>query len=276
MQIRYAVGKEQYQRMTTEELRRHFLVENLFTLGRSELLYWETERTVLGGIVPVDAPLALENEPELASDYFCERREAGAFNLGGPGEVIVDGKTFALGLRDAIYIGRGSREVSFVSTDAANPARFYLISYPAHAAYPTQLVAKGSANRVDLGATATANERTIFQYIHEGGAKSCQLVTGLTQLNTGSIWNTMPPHTHLRRSEVYFYFDLPDSAAVFHFMGEGQETRHLVLHSGQAVLSPSWSIHSGCATEAYAFIWAMGGENQKFTDMDGIKISDLK
>lgn len=276
MQIRYAVGKEQYQRMTTEELRRHFLVENLFTHGRSELLYWETERTVLGGIVPVDAPLALENEPELASDYFCERREAGAFNLGGPGEVIVDGKTFALGLRDAIYIGRGSREVSFVSTDAANPARFYLISYPAHAAYPTQLVAKGSANRVDLGATATANERTIFQYIHEGGAKSCQLVTGLTQLNTGSIWNTMPPHTHLRRSEVYFYFDLPDSAAVFHFMGEGQETRHLVLHSGQAVLSPSWSIHSGCATEAYAFIWAMGGENQKFTDMDGIKISDLK
>jgi 4-deoxy-L-threo-5-hexosulose-uronate ketol-isomerase len=276
MQIRYAVGKEQYKYMINEELRRHFLVENLFIPGRSELLYWETERTVLGGIVPVDAPIALENEPELASDYFCERREAGAFNLGGPGEVIVDGQTFALGLRDAIYIGRGSREVSFVSTDAANPARFYLISYPAHAAYPTQLVAKGSANRVDLGATATANERTIFQYIHEGGAKSCQLVTGLTQLNTGSIWNTMPPHTHLRRSEVYFYFDLPNSAAVFHFMGEGQETRHLVVHSGQAVLSPSWSIHSGCATEAYAFIWAMGGENQKFTDMDGIKISDLK
>jgi 4-deoxy-L-threo-5-hexosulose-uronate ketol-isomerase len=276
MQIRYAVGKEQYQRMTTEELRRHFLVEKLFEAGRSELVYWETERTVLGGIVPTDGALALEAEPELASEYFCERREAGAFNLGGPGEVIVDGERFALGLRDGIYIGRGSREVSFVSSDSANPARYYLISYPAHAAHPTRLVAREGANRVDLGATATANERTIFQYIHEGGAPSCQLVTGMTQLKTGSIWNTMPPHTHLRRSEVYFYFDLPETAAVFHFMGAGDETRHLVLHGGQAVLSPSWSIHCGCATEAYSFIWAMGGENQKFTDMDGIKISDLK
>jgi 4-deoxy-L-threo-5-hexosulose-uronate ketol-isomerase len=276
MQIRYSVGKEQYQRMTTEELRRHFLVEHLFIPGRSALLYWETERTVLGGIVPTDTPLALEPDPALASEYFCERREAGAFNLGGPGEVIVDGQHFALGLRDAIYIGRGSRDVSFVSSDKSNPARFYLISYPAHAIYPTRLVAKESANRVDLGASSTANERTIFQYIHERGAPSCQLVTGLTQLNTGSIWNTMPPHTHLRRSEVYLYFDLPESAAVFHFMGEGHETRHILIHSGQAVLSPSWSIHAGCATEAYAFIWAMGGENQRFTDMDGIKISDLK
>jgi 4-deoxy-L-threo-5-hexosulose-uronate ketol-isomerase len=276
MQIRYAVGKEQYPRMTTGELRRHFLVENLFRPGHSEMVYWETERTVLGGIVPTDVPLALASDPALASDYFCERREAGAFNLGGPGEVIVDGQSFALGLRDAVYIGRGSREVSFASTDKANPARFYLISYPAHAAYPTRLVAKEGANCVDLGATASANERTIFQYIHEGGAPSCQLVTGMTQLKTGSIWNTMPPHTHLRRSEVYFYFDLPETAAVFHFMGEGHETRHIVMHSGDAVLSPSWSIHSGCATEAYAFIWAMGGENQRFTDMDGIKVSDLK
>ena len=276
MQIRYSVGREQYHRMTTEELRRHFLVENLFQPGRAELVYWETERTVLGGIVPTGAPISLTAERELASEYFCERREAGAFNLGGPGEVIVDGQHFALGLRDAIYIGRGSREVSFVSLDAGNPARFYLISYPAHAVFPTRLVPKDGANRVELGASATANERTLFQYIHEGGAPSCQLVTGMTQLNTGSIWNTMPPHTHLRRSEVYFYFDLPESAAVFHFMGERQETRHNVLHSGQAFLSPSWSIHSGCATEAYAFIWAMGGENQKFTDMDGIAIADLK
>jgi 4-deoxy-L-threo-5-hexosulose-uronate ketol-isomerase len=276
MQIRYAAGKDQYERMTTAELRAHFLVENIFVPGRAELTYWETERTVLGGIVPVDAPISLETDPALAAEYFCERREAGVFNLGGPGEITVDGQKYALGLRDGLYISRGSREVSFTSSDKANPARFYLISYPAHTAYPTGVVAQGSANRVDLGATATANERTIFQYIHEGGARSCQLVTGMTQLKTGSIWNTMPPHTHLRRSEVYLYFDLPENAAVFHFMGAGDETRHLVIHSGQAVLSPSWSIHCGCATEAYSFIWAMGGENQKFTDMDGIKISDLK
>lgn len=276
MQIRYAVGKDHYQRMTTEELRRHFMVENIFLPGRAALTYWETERTVLGGIVPTSAPIPLASDPALASDYFCERREAGVFNLGGSGEIIVDGRSFALAPRDAIYIGRGSRDISFLSSDKANPARYYLISYPAHTAHPTCLVPLASANRVDLGASATANERTIFQYIHEGGAPSCQLVTGMTQLKTGSIWNTMPPHTHLRRSEVYFYFDLPENAAVFHFMGAGDETRHLVLHSGQAVLSPSWSIHSGCATEAYSFIWAMGGENQKFTDMDGIKISDLK
>jgi 4-deoxy-L-threo-5-hexosulose-uronate ketol-isomerase len=262
--------------MTTAELRRHFLVEDLFVPGSAEFLYWETERTVLGGIVPTGAPLVLDTDPALASAWFCERREAGAFNLGGPGEVSVDGQRFSLGHRDGIYVGRGSREVAFASSDPANPARYYLISYPAHATHPTCLVPRDSANRVDLGASATANERTIFQYIHEGGAPSCQLVTGMTQLKTGSIWNTMPPHTHLRRSEVYFYFDLPENAAVFHFMGSGDETRHLILRSGQAVLSPSWSIHCGCATEAYAFIWAMGGENQKFTDMDGIKISELK
>jgi 4-deoxy-L-threo-5-hexosulose-uronate ketol-isomerase len=276
MQIRYAVGKEQYQRMTTEELRRHFLVENLFVPGHGELVYWETERTVLGGIVPTTAPLPLESDPALASDFFCQRREAGAFNLGGPGIVTVDGKSFTLGLRDAIYIGRGSKDITFSSSDPSNPARYYFISYPAHAAHPTCIVPHDTANRVDLGAPATANERTIFQYIHEGGAPSCQLVTGMTQLKSGSIWNTMPPHTHLRRSEVYFYFDLPPGAAVFHFMGEGAETRHIVLHGDEAVLSPSWSIHCGCATEAYAFIWAMGGENRRFTDMDGIKIGDLK
>ncbi len=276
MQIRYATGKDEYPRMTTRELRERFLVENLFVPGRAELLYWETERTVLGGFVPTTAPLALEPDPALASDYFCERREAGVFNIGGPGEIVVDGARFTLAPRDALYLGRGSREVSFASADAAQPARYYLISYPAHTAYPTRLIPGAAANRVELGATAMANERTIFQYIHESGAPSCQLVTGMTRLKTGSIWNTMPPHTHLRRSEVYLYFDLPENAAAFHFMGAGQETRHLVVHSGQAVLSPSWSLHSGCATEAYSFIWAMGGENQKFTDMDGIDIRDLR
>ncbi len=221
-------------------------------------------------------PIPLETDPALCSSCSCERREAGAFNLGGPGEVVVDGRRFRLGRRDGIYIGRGSREVTFASEDEANPARYYLVSYPAHATHPTCLVPREAANRVELGAPATANQRTIFQYIHEGGAPSCQLVIGMTQLATGSTWNTMPPHTHLRRSEVYFYFDLPEEAAVFHFMGSGTETRHLVLHNEQAVLSPSWSIHCGCATEAYTFIWAMGGENQKFTDMDGIKISELR
>ena len=276
MQIRYSVGITEYERMTTAELRAHFLVEKLFIPGRSELVYWETERTVLGGVAPLNEPIALECDPALAAEYFCERREVGAFNLGGPGEVTVDGESFPVESRDGIYIGRGSREVSFGSKDKTHPAKYYLISYPAHAAHPTRVTPRSGANRVELGAQATANERTIFQYIHEGGAPSCQLVTGMTELKTGSIWNTMPPHTHLRRSEVYFYFDLPGKAAVIHLMGRGNETRHLVMLNEQAVLSPSWSIHAGSGTEAYSFIWAMGGENQRFTDMDGIKINALR
>jgi len=276
MHLRYATAPDQYQRMTTEELRAHFLVENIFIPGTAQLTYWETERTVLGGIVPTGAPIPLDTDPALAADFFLQRRELGAFNLGGPGQITVDGQSHPLAQRDCLYIGRGATQVRFHSDDPANPARYYIISYPAHTTHPTALIPASAANRVDLGAMPTANQRTIFQYIHETGAPSCQLVTGLTQLATGSIWNTMPPHTHLRRSEVYFYFDLPDDTAVFHFMGAGQETRHLILHSGQAVLSPSWSIHAGCATQSYAFIWAMGGENQRFTDMDGIKISDLK
>jgi 4-deoxy-L-threo-5-hexosulose-uronate ketol-isomerase len=276
MEIRYAVGKEHYQRMSTAELRQHFLVGKLFVPGSMQLVYWETDRAVIGGVIPDDGPLRLENDPVLAAEYFCERRELGAFNLGGPGEIAVDGQRFRLGSRDGIYMGRGSREVEFSSLEKENPARFFLISYPAHAAYPSCMIPHDAANRVDLGAVAAANQRTIFQYIHEGGARSCQLVTGMTRLQTGSIWNTMPPHTHARRSEVYFYFDLPENAAVVHLMGPGDETRHLVVLNEQAVLSPIWSIHAGCGTEAYSFIWAMGGENQKFTDMDAIKISDLK
>jgi len=262
--------------MSTEEQRRHFLVDKLFVPGAIELVYWETDRAILGGVVPSDGPLHLQNDPVIAAEYFCERRELGAFNLGGSGEVEVDGQRFPLGSRDAIYIGRGSREITFSSSVNHIPARFFLVSYPAHAAFPTCVIPRESANRLDLGAVATANQRTIFQYIHEGGARSCQLVTGMTQLKTGSIWNTMPPHTHARRSEIYFYFDLPENAAVFHFMGPRDETRHLVMLNEQAVLSPIWSIHCGCGSEAYSFIWAMGGENQKFADMDGIKISDLR
>ena len=276
MQIRLAVGRDQYQRLSTSELRAHFLVENLFVPDAIELVYWETERTVLGGVCPGAAPIPLETGAALASDYFCQRRELAAFNLGGPGEVTVDGQRFSVASRDAVYAGRGSREIVFSSADAGNPAQFYLVSYPAHATHPTCHIPHAAARRVDLGEAATANRRNLFQYIHEAGAPSCQLVAGLTQLETGSVWNTMPPHTHLRRSEVYFYFDLPDNAAVVHLMGAGDETRHLMVRSNQAVLSPSWSLHAGAGTQAYSFIWAMGGENQAFTDMDAIAVRDLR
>jgi 4-deoxy-L-threo-5-hexosulose-uronate ketol-isomerase len=276
MEIRYATGKDQYQRMTTEELRKHFLVEHLFTPGKTELVYWETERTVIGGIMPTAGPIPLGTEKELASEFFCERRELAAFNLGGAGDVVVDGHRYNIGPHDAIYIGRGSKEISFGSIGSENPAKYYLISYPAHAVHPTRAVPKSGANKLELGTQPTANERSLYQYIHEAGAPSCQLVAGMTQLKTGSIWNTMPPHTHLRRSEVYLYFAVPENAAVIHFMGTGDETRHIMMKSEQAVLSPSWSIHCGCATEAYSFVWAMGGENQRFTDMDGIAVNTLK
>jgi 4-deoxy-L-threo-5-hexosulose-uronate ketol-isomerase len=276
MQTRHAVSSDEFKRMTTEELRRHFLVEKLFTPGAIELLYWETDRTVIGGAVPTTGPLILPTAPALAANFFCERRELGLLNLGGSGEVVVDGARHPLAPLDGLYLGRGCRDISFLSTDRANPAKFFLTSYPAHLTHPTQLIPQSAANRVELGAQATANKRTIFQYIHEGGAKSCQLVMGLTRLETGSVWNTMPPHTHARRCEIYFYFALPENAAVFHLLGPGDETRHLVMQNEQAALSPTWSIHSGSGTEAYSFVWAMGGENQRFTDMDGIPIRDLK
>ncbi len=278
MKMRYAVGKNEYPRMTTPELRSHFLAEKLFVPGAIELLYWETDRAVVGAAVPTEGPLALEADAALASEFFCQRRELGVLNLGGPGEITVDGVRFPMAAFDGLYAGRGSREIYFASLDKQNPARFFMTSYPAHARHPAQFIPQSSANRIDLGSQATANKRTIFQYIHEGegGAKSCQLVMGMTRLDTGSVWNTMPPHTHARRSEIYCYFALPENAAVFHLMGTEKETRHLVMRSEQAVLSPIWSMHAGCGTEAYSFIWAMGGENQRFADMDGIKISDLE
>src|ERR1700683_2278352 len=276
MEIRYAVSREEYQHMTTAELRKHFLVEKIFVPGSVELIYWETDRTVLGGIVPLEEPLALPTDPVLAATTFCERRELAAFNLGGAGEGTGDGKRFPLANGDGIYIGRGSRDILFSSVTVEHSARFFIISYPAHCAHPTSLIPKSTANKLDLGTTATANQRTIFQYIHEAGAPSCQLVAGITELKPGNIWNTMPPHTHTRRSEVYFYFNLPENAAVMHLMGPASETRHLVAQNAQAVLSPIWSIHAGCGTEAYAFIWAMGGENQRFADMDGISINELR
>ncbi len=276
LEIRSAVSREEYERMTTEELRRTFLVENLFTPGETRLVYWETDRTVLGSVVPLAQPITLATPKELVAEYFCQRRELGVINIGGAGSISVNGAHYRLETLDGFYVGRGSREIIFSSDSASQPARFYLISYPAHATHPTALAKSASVKQIQLGSQATANERTIFQYVHPEGIPSCQLVFGCTRLAPGNVWNTMPPHTHLRRSEVYLYFDLAPEAAAFHFMGPGQETRHLVVHSGQAVLSPVWSIHSGCGTSNYSFIWAMGGENQQFNDMDGIAIPDLR
>lgn len=277
MKIIPAVGTEAVSRYTTEELRRTFLIETLFVPDRVDLNYWETDRTIVGSAVPVAGPLRLEaSRKELAADHFLERREIGILNIGGNGSVEVDGNVFELGKLDCLYIGRGARSVVFRSAAGGDPARYYLLSYPAHASYPTTLMRRSEATAVELGAPETANERTIYKYIHAEGIKSCQLVMGITCMKTGSIWNTMPSHTHLRRSEAYLYFDMDPAHRVIHLMGEPSETRHLVVAPGQAILSPVWSIHSGAGTASYSFCWGMGGENQDFNDMDGFPIADLR
>jgi 4-deoxy-L-threo-5-hexosulose-uronate ketol-isomerase len=229
----------------------------------------------VGSAVPTGQPLPLEAGAELRADYFAERRELGAFNIGEQGSITVDGQEYSMAHREMLYIGRGSQEITFASTDAAHPARFYLISLPAHKAYPTTHTSQAQANRLDLGSKEAANERTIFQYIHEGGVPSCQLVMGFTEMAVGSVWNTMPAHTHERRSEVYLYFNLADDNVVLHLMGQPQETRHIVVRDGQVAISPSWSIHAGAGTSNYCFVWAMGGENQAFSDMDPAPFADM-
>jgi len=275
MNTRYTVGENEYKRMTTSELRDAFLV-NLFEDGKLNLLYCEVERAISGAAVPTSRSLKLEAGKELAADYFCQRREVGVLNIGGSGSVTVDGIEYNMDNLDGLYIGRGAKEISFKSSDANAPARFYLISYPAHKDYPTTQAKKADANAIELGTVEDANKRTIYQYIHENGIKSCQLVMGFTVLEPGSVWNTMPCHTHERRTEVYMYFGLDDASRVFHMMGPEDETRHLVVSNEQVVISPMWSIHSGCGTKAYTFCWGMGGENQRFDDMDHIAIGDLK
>jgi len=262
-----------YRRMTTPELRERFLVENLFQPGRIELIYTDVDRAVIGGIVPTDAPLKLAGGREMACEFFCERREAGIINLGAAGTITVDGKAHSLASRECLYIGRGSRAVSFASDSAQTPAQFYLVSYPAHANHPTTYIPFAQANHIELGSLKEANHRTIHQFIRGGGPASCQLVMGFTELHEGSVWNTFPPHTHDRRTEVYCYFDLPENGCVLHLLGTPDETRHLVMREKQIALSPPWSIHSGVGTGSYRFVWAMGGENQVFNDMDGV---DLK
>ncbi len=276
MEIRFVPDAVRYPRLNTEELRAGYLIENLFVPGRARLVYTDIDRAVVGGIVPAGQTLTLETAKELASNFFAERREIGVINLAGNGSIHVDGQNFALAKRDCLYIGRGSKQIEFSSADAQQPAWFYLVSYPAHTTHPTRLVTPKDAEPVRLGSPKDANQRTIYKYIHLNGVKSCQLVMGFTELTEGSVWNTMPPHTHTRRTEVYLYFDVAPDAAVFHFMGSAQETRHLVVRNGEAVLSPPWSMHCGAGTRAYAFVWAMGGENQEFTDMDQITVKELK
>ena len=261
--------------MTTDELREAFLVD-LFEAGKLNMLYSEVERAIIGAAVPTVGSLKLEAGKELAAEFFCQRREVGVLNVGGIGSVVVDGQVYPMENLDGLYIGRGSRDISFSSADDANPARFYLVSYPAHVEYPTTSAKKADANVLELGSPVDSNHRKIYQYIHENGIKSCQLVMGFTALEPGSVWNTMPCHTHERRTEVYMYFGLDESSKVFHLMGPGDETRHIAVSDGQAVISPMWSIHSGCGTKAYTFCWAMGGENQRFDDMDHIEIKDIK
>lgn len=265
-----------YARMSTAELRSSFLLTGLFQPGRVQLRYWETDRAVVGGAVPTRGKLLLPTAPPLAAAHFCDRRELGVLNTGGEGTVEVDGRTHALGHLDCLYVGRGARRVAFASKRPGQPARFYLLSYPAHATHPTAVLRRADVAGVELGAPETANARTIYKYIHAGGLASCQLVMGVTVLRPGSVWNTMPPHTHSRRSEVYLYFDVPENAAVMHLMGKPDETRHLVVRDREAVLSPPWSIHCGAGTTNYGFIWGMGGENQDFADMDPAPLATLR
>jgi 4-deoxy-L-threo-5-hexosulose-uronate ketol-isomerase len=262
--------------MTTAELRETFLLEGMFRPGEINLAYVDLDRTVIGGIVPVGTPLTLETQPELRAEYFCERRELGVLNAGGVGSVEVDGVAFALDKMDVLYVGRGSKSVVFSSADAENPAAYYLLSYLAHADYPTAMVKFADLDGLKLGAAETCNKRTIYKAIHKDGLKSCQLVMGFTLLDPGSNWNTMPPHTHMRRSEVYFYFDLPEAHRVVHLMGPPDETKHLVIADKEVVVSPGWSIHAGVGTSNYAFCWGMGGENQEYTDMDAATIPGLR
>ena len=271
-----AIDLPRMKGMITSELRASFLIENLFWPDAVELVYSENDRAVIGSAVPVRAELRLPTAKELAADYFAQRRELGVLNIGGRGRIVVDQHEFAMANRDVLYIGKGAREIVFSSDSPAKPAAFYLLSFPAHQQYPHTLAHVAEAEAVALGTAEAANRRTIYKYIHPGGIKSCQLVMGFTQLENGAVWNTMPPHTHTRRMEVYMYFDLPETARVFHFMGSADETRHLVVSNRQAVISPGWSIHCGAATNAYAFCWGMGGENQAFDDMDGIGIEQLR
>ena len=276
MEIRNASNPRDVKHYTTERLREEFHIANLFTKDNVRMVYSHIDRIITAGFMPVLHTLKLEAGKELAADYFLQRREMGCINIGGKGTITIDGVDYEMNPRDGIYIGMGNKEITFKSADIENPAKFYVSSCPAHKEYPIVKIDITKAKKVPCGSTADANKRVINQYIHPEVIKSCQLAMGLTELEEGSVWNTMPSHTHDRRMEVYLYLDMEENDAVFHMMGEPNETRHIIMHNEEAVISPSWSIHSGVGTRAYSFIWAMCGENQEFTDMDHIETKDLR
>lgn len=280
MDIRYSCNQRDLKRYTTEETRKEFLIENLFVADQVTAVYSHVDRMVTLGIMPVNEIVPLDKGIDVwanfGTQYFLERRELGMFNVGGEGSVTVDGVVYELGYKDCLYITRGAREVTFQSKCPCSPAKFYIVSAPAHCSYETRLIKIADAAKKPLGALETSNKRVINQFIHPDVLKTCQLSMGMTVLEPGSVWNTMPAHTHERRMEVYFYFEVPENNVVFHMMGEGQETRHIVMQNEQAVISPSWSIHAGAGTSNYTFIWAMGGENQAFDDMDTIQTTELR
>lgn len=288
MELRTAASPRDVKHYTTQRLREEFLIEELFVLGEMRLVYSHIDRIITGAVVPVSTvPIALTTGEELKAEYFLQRRELGVINIGGKGKITIDGREYMVDKKEGMYIGMGARDVIFESMDDRNPAKFYLNSAPAHMTYPTVLIKpegqkeEGTviikdSNKVELGSLEQSNHRTICKYILPGQVESCQLEMGMTKLEPGSVWNTMPCHTHDRRMEVYLYFDIPEDAIVMHYMGEPTETRHLVIRNEQAVISPSWSIHSGCGTQEYTFIWGMVGENQDFDDMDSVAMTDLK
>ena len=276
MEIRNPIHPQHGKTLTTDQLRDEFLIQDLFRVGTFKLVYSHFDRIMVGGVCPQDA-IALEvSEEVIGASYLLERRELGIINIGEKGKISVDGKDYKLDRRDGLYVGRGSREVLFSSLDKGKPAKFYLACAPAHTSYPTEKITFAKTEPLHLGSREKSNERTIHKYVHLDGVKSCQLVMGMTLLEPGNVWNTMPTHTHVRRMEVYCYFDFPEGEVVFHLMGEPSETRHIVVRNEEAVIGPSWSIHAGVGTQHYSFIWAMVGENQTFEDMDSVSMDDLR
>jgi 4-deoxy-L-threo-5-hexosulose-uronate ketol-isomerase len=275
LKVIHSVHPDDFIHYTSSLIRDRFLLENLVKPNTINCVYTLYDRMIVGVANPMDKQLEIENYAKLRANYFLERRELGIINVGGDGAVIADGKTYQLKKLDCLYIGKGVKQVVFLSNDVNQPAVFYLLSAPAHAVFPVTLMTNAEAIKVKLGDPSTANLRTINKYIHLDGIKSCQLVMGLTILHTGSIWNTMPPHVHDRRMEAYFYFDLPEGQRVFHYMGEGHETRHILVNNYEAVVSPPWSIHAGSGTASYSFIWGMAGENLDYTDMDPVPVTSI-
>ncbi|MDU3075490.1 MAG: 5-dehydro-4-deoxy-D-glucuronate isomerase [Mixta calida] len=278
MQVRQSIHSDHARQLDTAGLRREFLIEKIFDADNYTMTYSHIDRIIVGGVMPVSNSVAIGSEvgKQLGVSYFLERRELGVINIGGPGLIEVDGKAWEIGNEQALYVGMGAQSVVFKSIDASRPAKFYYNSAPAHTRYPDKKITLEEASPTTLGDAATSNRRTINKFIVPDVLPTCQLTMGLTKLDEGSLWNTMPCHTHERRMEVYFYFDMDDETAVFHMMGQPQETRHLLVHNEQAVISPSWSIHAGVGTKRYTFIWGMVGENQVFDDMDHVKDSELR